>query len=58
MSHALPPLFEIVAATCGHGRVATAEVPALFDYPENGLFPHPLTEPSQVVRLLPRGFAA
>lgn len=40
-------------------RVAgEADLESLRDYPENGLFPHPLTEPARVVRLLPPGFAA
>ena len=35
------------------------DLEALLDYPENGLFPHPLTEPARPpVRLLRAGFAA
>lgn len=39
--------------------LADCDLQALADYPENGLFPHALTEPSRpAVRLLSPGFAA
>ncbi len=31
---------------------------ALLDYPENGLLPHPVTEPARVIPMLRAGFAA
>ena len=57
--HAALPAERVRALwPAGVRRLEDCDLSALRGYPENGLFPHPLTEPARVVRLLQPGFAA